>query len=454
MKRLKSILLTSFILIIIAGVFSCRKSEIIIEDEIRVTDDSMTRDTIKWIKENTYLLDGFIFINPGQVLKIEAGTVIKAKTGQGENSSALIISRGAKILAEGTMEEPIIFTVEGDDLEGSVPYTSRGLWGGLIILGDAPINTADGEAKIEGIPVSEPRGIYGGFDENDNSGIVKYVSIRHGGTNIGEGNEINGLTLGGVGNQTIIEHVEVISNLDDGFEFFGGTADCKYLVASFCGDDAFDFDYGYQGRLQHILALQRISIGDHCAEHDGGEGPTFYEPYTVPQIANATFIGNSSDTSQYLISFGHNGGGKYHNSIFYNQRKGVSIEYNTSFFSSYYQLREGNIAFKYNIFYEVANNQINSVAEYAFDDKEPDSQALSDLLMAITNHNNTITEVELDITDELFVINPGMNAYENLHSHSDPWFDDVDYKGAIDPGNNADWLTGWTLLYQSGLVSD
>ena len=138
----------------------------------------------------------------GQTLTIEAGTVIKAKPGQQENASALIVAMGGKLIANGTPGLPIIFTSENDDLAGSVPDEANGLWGGLIMLGKAKTNNATVPKQIEGIPTNETRGQYGGNDNFDNSGQLSYVSIRHGGTDIGEGNEINGLTLGAGGSAT------------------------------------------------------------------------------------------------------------------------------------------------------------------------------------------------------------------------------------------------------------
>jgi len=161
------------LILIIAFLFSvsCRKSDIEVDLTTIIQDDGNGTGNITWEKGQNILLEGFVFVNPGQTLTIEPGTVIRAKTGQAENASALIIARGAKIIAEGTKEEPIIFTVEGDDLKGSVPIESRGLWGGVIILGNAQLNSEFNESKIEGIPLSETRGIYGGSVNNDNSGI-------------------------------------------------------------------------------------------------------------------------------------------------------------------------------------------------------------------------------------------------------------------------------------------
>ena len=173
-----------FLLFVVVLFQNCRKSDYILEDHEKVVmDDGSGTGTVTWTKDNEYLLEGFVFVNDGQTLTIEAGTVVRFKSGQGENASALIVSRGGKIIASGSANEPIIFTSEDDDLNESVDISERGLWGGLIILGNAPLNIEGGEASIEGIPIAEPRGIYGGIDERDNSGVLRYVSIQHGGTN-------------------------------------------------------------------------------------------------------------------------------------------------------------------------------------------------------------------------------------------------------------------------------
>ncbi|MCB0806558.1 MAG: hypothetical protein KDC05_12230, partial [Bacteroidales bacterium] len=152
-------------------------------ETITVTDDGNGTGTTTWTNDKVYILDGLVFVNNGQTLTIQEGTIIKGKPGQGENASALIVARGGKIMAMGTETQPIIFTSEADDLNGSVSDFSRGEWGGVIILGKAGLNSTPGETAVEGIPTDEPRGIYGGGDspvDNDNSGTFKYVSIRHG----------------------------------------------------------------------------------------------------------------------------------------------------------------------------------------------------------------------------------------------------------------------------------
>ncbi len=251
-------------------------------------DRELTNDII-WRIEGRYV------VPDGITLTIQEGTILQGGPGQGANASVLIVARGGTILAEGTADQPIIFTAAGDNIQlGETAGTNldendRGLWGGVIVLGRAP-SSFEGDApewQIEGIPANDPNGRYGGDIPNDNSGILKYVSIRHGGTLIGEGNEINGLTLGGVGNGTVIDHIEVVANVDDGIEWFGGTVNSSNLVVWSCGDDAFDLDQAYSGTISNILGVQGDN-SDHAFEIDGPEG-TLEGSFT---INDATLIGN------------------------------------------------------------------------------------------------------------------------------------------------------------------
>src|SRR5690606_8393302 len=228
-----------------------------------IVDANIVEDAV-WESGKTYVLAGRIAVVDGVTLTIEKGVVVKGQAGAGANAAALIIARGAKIMAEGTAAEPIIFTSVADEIEPGMiespnlsPADGGGLWGGLIILGKAPISVSTNEQnfQIEGIPASDPNGAYGGDVPDDNSGVLRYVSIRHGGANIGEGNEINGLTLGGVGSGTIIENIEVIANEDDGIEFFGGTVNVSNVVVWAVGDDAIDTDQAWSGTLNNFVVL-------------------------------------------------------------------------------------------------------------------------------------------------------------------------------------------------------
>ena len=276
-----------------------------------------------WTKNNTYIIDGRVFVTDGVTLTIQEGTVIKGKVRAAQDASALVIARGGKINASGTPQEPIIFTAEADNLNGNLGQSDRGLWGGVVLLGRARTNTASGQGNIEGIPTTEPLGIYGGTNDADDSGIFRYVSIRHAGSLLGPNNELNGLTMGAVGSATTIEYVEVFANADDGFEWFGGTVNAKYLVSAFNDDDAFDWDEGYRGKLQFLFTVQDPSVGNHAFESDGGTTPEDGTPYAIPTIYNYTAIGSGATaTNSNSIGpiFRDNTGGKVFNSIFHDFR--------------------------------------------------------------------------------------------------------------------------------------
>ncbi len=436
-----------FISIIILVFSGCRKSEYIIEYTETITDLGGGTGTTTWSSDKTYLISGFVFVNDGQVLTIEPGTVIRAKTGQGTLSSALIVARGARIIAEGTNTEPIIFTVENDDLEGSVPVDAKGLWGGLIILGDAIINTDAGEELIEGIPVSEPRGIYGGVNDDDNSGILRYVSIRHGGTNIGEGNEINGLTLGGVGRQTIIDHIEVIANADDGVEIFGGSVNLKNMVISYCGDDAFDFDLGYHGKCQFLLAINNedSDLGIECS---GGLDPLPLLPGTFPVFHNLTIFGDKNNETTPLIHFSSYGAASINNSIFVDAGSGVAIYNSGKTGDSYSLFENGVLTLNSNIF-GLADE--NKPLIYCYNNEGSDfTTEISILNDSIQSWSNIYDEV-LANNDGIYQILPENTVFENMAEYDNGWYEQVTYKGAFGSEN---WIENWTLLQQSGIISD
>jgi hypothetical protein len=240
--------------------------------------------TTTWTKDNIYIINGKAVVDDGQTLTIEAGTVIKGSAGSGSLASALIVARGGKLNAVGTATAPIIFTsvqdeiVSGQIISPNLNESNNALWGGLIILGKAPTSavTGDTEAQIEGIPADDLFGRYGGTDPADNSGTIKYISVRHGGASIGADNEINGITFGGVGNGTIVENIEVVANLDDGVEFFGGTVNVKNVVVAFGEDDGLDIDQNYAGTITNAIVIQSgATAGDNALEIDGPEGTTY-----------------------------------------------------------------------------------------------------------------------------------------------------------------------------------
>ncbi|WP_372946907.1 hypothetical protein [Mariniphaga sp.] len=434
---MKNKIFTGFLLLLVF--FGCRKSDYLIEGNTEFFhDDGSGTGTVTWTKTNEYILEGFVFVNDGQVLTIEPGTVIRFRSGQAENASALIVARGGKIIAEGTKEEPIIFTSEQDDLQGSLTKEERGLWGGLIILGNAPLNVSGGEARVEGIPWFEQRGTYGGGDEDDDSGSLRYVSIRHGGTNIGEGNEINGLTLGGVGNKTEIDFVEIISNEDDGVEIFGGTVNLKHIVVSGCGDDAFDYDLGWSGNGQFWLGIENDFVGDNLIEAGGGVNPVIGFPHSLPNIYNATLISNGNTGNGALAVFERFAGGVIANSISMNDPNGILLEVTDSRNDSYNQWKSGKLEIRNNLFYDVAGES----GEPIFKLTGIFSAEMENEWAAYFNAGQNETgNPGIDLGSANFVPNPKITG--NLSDYPNSWFQRVDFKGAFGEDN---WIEGWTQL--------
>lgn len=258
--------------------YVCSNGDCIEVASSQVTKAGLLTANETWKADKIYVLSGKVVVNDGVTLTIEPGTIIKGAQGTGSLASALIVARGGKLMAEGTAEKPIIMTTIDDNIEigqtagTNLDETIVGQWGGLIILGKAPISASSGaEAQIEGIPADDSYGAYGGSVSADNSGSIKYVSVRHGGALIGDGNEINGITLGGVGSGTIIENVEVIGNFDDGIEFFGGSVNVKNALVWAQGDDAYDIDQSYSGTISNAIYIAGAE-SDHAFEIDGPEG--------------------------------------------------------------------------------------------------------------------------------------------------------------------------------------
>ena len=294
---MKNTKLTSILIIICISICSCQKKgctdpnatnynsqtnkddgscEYIQEDYLltgTLNSDKTLDPTVIWS------MQGRVIVPNGVTLTIPAGTIIKSKAGTGANATSLVIARGGKLFAQGTENSPIIMTSESDDISigsnsgSSLSENVRGLWGGLLILGYAPGSFSGDviEFQIEGIPASETNGLYGGSDPADNSGVIQYVSIRHGGAEIGEGNEINGLTLGCVGSATTIDHIEIVGNVDDGIEFFGGTVNASELLVWGQGDDGLDIDQAYSGTISNSMVILN-DASDHALEIDGPEG--------------------------------------------------------------------------------------------------------------------------------------------------------------------------------------
>ncbi len=296
-------------------------------DEGNVVKSGFIKADETWSSDKIYELAGRVIVTDGATLTIEAGTIVKAREGEGAASSALVIARGAKIDAQGTGAAPIIFTSVLDDIElgqkagTNLDETRIGLWGGVLILGNAPISAGQESVQIEGIPPSVTEGLYGGTTEDDDSGIFKYVSIRHGGTLLGGNNEINGLTLGGVGSKTEIEFVEVVANKDDGIELFGGTVNVTNALVWAQGDDAYDIDQAYKGTIDNFIYIAGVN-SDHGLEIDGPEGLTTGS-FTMK---NGSLKGIAGAEKGEFADFRDGATGTVMNSYFFGGKSGADVE--------------------------------------------------------------------------------------------------------------------------------
>lgn len=230
---------------------------------------------------NNYSLSGGVFVANGATLTIEAGTTIYGETG-GASTAFLSVLKGGKINAVGTASSPIVMTSSN---ELSNTASARGDWGGVIVNGNATINTgatATGEGGT---------GEYGGTDDSDNSGTIKYVRVEYAGKQLGPDNELNGFSFNGVGSGTTIEFIQSYMGADDGIEFFGGTVNLKYAVSSGSGDDSFDWTDGWRGNGQFWVVHQAADAGDRGIEADNRSSNPALEPISNPTIANLTIVG-------------------------------------------------------------------------------------------------------------------------------------------------------------------
>jgi hypothetical protein len=258
-----------------------------------------------YLPKGKYTLKGYVYITDGNILTIAPGSVVVSDITE---KGALIIERGAKLIADGRATDPIVFT-SGKAIGQRTP----GDWGGIILLGKAPTNRPQDPAPTVEGGVGRK---YGGTDANDESGILRYVRIEYAGIAAEPGSEINGLTMGGVGSGTIIENVQVSFGNDDAYEFFGGTVNCKNLIAFATADDDFDFDFGYSGKIQYAIACRKpdfVDGGDAAngIECDNDGTGTTAAPITRPQLSNFTIVGANNATG---TAANHNFGNRWRKS--------------------------------------------------------------------------------------------------------------------------------------------
>jgi hypothetical protein len=268
---------------------------------ITVSGD-ITTDT-KWYANARYMLSGFVYVKNNATLTIEPGTIIKGVSG---TKGALMIERGSKIMAAGTADKPIVFT--SDKPKGQRAY---GDWGGVVLCGKAPTNKHDSGTGV-GVAEGGIGSLYGGTDPNDNSGVLQYVRIEFPGIGLTAtaNSEINGLTLYAVGSGTTIDHVQVSYSGDDSYEWFGGSVNCKYLVAFRGWDDDWDTDNGYSGKVQFFVSLRDPAIADQSTsngfESDNDADGSTLSPFTSAMFVNGSVFGPKVTTSTTINSlFGH-----------------------------------------------------------------------------------------------------------------------------------------------------
>lgn len=327
-----------------------------------------------------YLLSGNVYVADGFTLTIPAGTVIR---GDQTSKAALVIKRGAKLIANGTATNPIVFTSNK-----AVGDRKPGDWGGIILLGKAVNNIPGGTGTIEGGFTVETGG-HGGTDNADNSGVLKYVRVEFPGIAFLPNNEVNGITFGSVGSGTTVDYVQVSYSGDDSFEWFGGCVSAKHLVSIANVDDVFDFDNGYSGGLQFLVAQRDPTLADQAGqsngiESDNSSGDFIVAPRTRPIISNMTIVGPglTADVKHEYANLWRKGSKMIlANSIFINSKFGIDIRDKETGDA----LTDGSSLIKNNIYQAETKPVIADGAVLSF--------ATNDLLLAyLTGKGNTFID--------------------------------------------------------------
>jgi len=402
-------------------------------------------------KDKVWTLEGFVYVTGSNTtLTIQPGTKIISKRA---NAGVLVITRGAKIQARGTAAEPIVFT-------SGETTPAPGDLGGVVVAGSAPGN--GNHAQMEGVSDANYNK-FGGSVENDNSGALQYIRIEYAGKTANPNDEVNGLSMYGVGSGTTVDHIEVLRGLDDAFEFFGGSFNAKYLIAYACADDDFDFDDGYHGNLQYLISIKDPNFTDtktggdvsNNLEWDNvGSGKDYnLTPKTHARISNLTAIGNNGTASDVRANYGY--GARF--------RRGAEFEIANSVFvgnqlaSFYIESNEGAAAynsgtsvFKNNTVYSVdaggplkIGSDVTTVTGFDLAKMETLATALSKLTSAagagLTDPFN-IANANVMPTAGSALLTAGTSFAGNFTTANG--FDNVTYRGALGTTN---WATGWTL---------
>mgnify|MGYP000127128042 FL=1 len=364
--------------------------------------DSDITENVTLETGKTYTLNGGVHVKSGATLTIQPGVTIVAQ--HDETVDYILIEQGAKIDAQGTAAQPIVMTSEKKE---------AGAWGGLHICGYAHTNNGSGKSEIGNAP-------YGGNNDADNSGTLKYIRLEYTGYAFDEEHEANGVSFYGVGNGTTVEHLQAYQGSDDGFEFFGGSVNVKYMVVTSCSDDSFDWTEGWNGKAQFLVAYQEgeSSLGYACdclMECDNNGTNNAATPVAHPTIANATLIGNGGDAQGVRLRAGTQV--ELYNTIITGKGKPLTVETN----ETENALKDGTSKLEYvAISGELSSKQgIYTNVDFA--------QATGNL----TNQEFSWTGKYVGTLD----------GGKDLSA--DSFFTKTDYKGAVKSGD--DWTSGWTL---------
>ncbi len=468
--------------------------------EIFVTADIATSTT--WTADNTYNLQDQIYVLPGATLTIEPGTRIASTAGLG---GSLAVTRGAQIFALGENGAPVVFTSTADN---GTWRESANEWGNLTIMGagyvsenaipsNSAVPSASNFANMEGLqpPAGSSIGQYGGGNDDDDSGTLSFVSFRYGGRVIGLGNELNGLSLGGIGRGTDIHHIEIMNNVDDGIEIWGGTVNLKYFSIWNIGDDSLDIDQGWRGKAQFGLIVQGYSldasqgsgVGDNAIEMDGAEDSD-WQPVTTASIYNMTVIGQPLD-GDGLTAWRDGARVQFRNSIFmdggetlvrpdgddgdgasgygHNGTLSFADVWTTPYTSlssvnapggqaAFYQSQtSGNLSEITNsvFFRNLAGNAYTEATARGVLDASNNNviasaspiASISRIAPVIRGGKQMIQVVGLDPT-------PTNDALVAPEAPVDGFFSRARYKGAFSPDTQNNWLAGWAASAEFGFV--
>jgi len=387
--------------------------------------------TESWTNNFYYVLRGAVFVSEGATLNIQAGTRVIGEAG---SVGTLIVLRGGRLNAIGTREAPIVFTSDQP-----IGTRSRGDWGGIILNGRAPVNLEGGEGQGEA-----NTGIYGGDDENDTSGSMRYVRVEFAGTEFSPDNELNGIAFQGVGRGGSYEFIQVHMNRDDAYEWFGGTADAKYLVASNTGDDSFDWTFGWTGRVQFAAAHLRGDDGDNGIEADNNEFNNDLLPRANPQFYNTTFCGdrdtNEGAESVRAILFRRGTAVTFRNFLITGfKATGMQIDGG----STLAQVNNGTTQIGAGVIWNVPVPAHSSVAPFIASGRFPDVRLNVEGGLSADCFNHEAPNFQPTSTATL-----AGGQLAPIQPPNDGFFEAVTFIGAVPPAPADNWMTGWTAFPQ------